>query len=61
VSRADEPEGWAAALSRLLDDEGARSGAGAEARRWASAVHGSSACRMTVNRVLGWVQYEAQS
>jgi hypothetical protein len=60
VSRADEPEGWAAALGRLLDDDGMRAGAGAEARRWASAVHGAPACRMTVNRVLGWAQYEVQ-
>jgi hypothetical protein len=47
-------------LSGLLDDAGARAGAGADARRWASAVHGSPACRMTVNRVLGWARYEVQ-
>jgi hypothetical protein len=60
VSRSEESEGWATALRRLLDDDAARRDAGRGARRWAHAVHGPPACRMLVNRLLGWAQYEVQ-
>jgi hypothetical protein len=60
VSRSEESEGWATALRRLLDDDRGRRNAGLEARRWAHAVHGPPACRMLVNRLLGWARYEVQ-
>jgi hypothetical protein len=61
VSRYDEPEGWAAALSRLLGEDRTRTLAAREARRWAHTVHGSAACRASVNRLLGWARYEVNS
>jgi hypothetical protein len=54
VSRYDEPEGWAAALSRLLGEDHTRAVGAHEARRWSHTVHGSTACRASVNRLLGW-------
>ena len=61
VSRYDEPEGWAAALSRLLGEDRTLSLAAREARRWSHTVHGPAACRASVNRLLGWARYEVNS
>jgi hypothetical protein len=58
VADHDEPEAWTDALRRLLDDDGRRAHAGAIARRWAHAVHGPTACRTSVNRLLGWARFE---
>jgi hypothetical protein len=58
VSRYDESEGWAAALSRLLVEDRARAVAAREARRWSQTVHGSVACGASVNRLLGWARYQ---
>ncbi len=61
VTDHDEPEAWTDALRRLLDDDGRRAHAGAIARRWAHAVHGPTACRTSVNRLLGWARFEERS
>jgi hypothetical protein len=61
VSRYEEPEGWATALSRLLGDDGKRTLGAHEARRWSHTVHGSPACRASVNRLLGWARYQGES
>lgn len=60
VSRYEEPEGWASGIRRLLDDDAVRARCAVEARRWARSVHGSPACRASVNRLLGWAQYEGR-
>lgn len=61
VSRYEEPEGWTATLSRLLGDDGKRALGAREARRWSYTVHGSPACRASVNRLLGWARYQGES
>ena len=60
VSRYDEPEGWAAALSRLLGEDHTRAVGAHEARRWSHTVHGSPACRASVNRLLGWAHHQGK-
>jgi hypothetical protein len=60
VSRYDEPEGWAAALSRLLGEDHTRAVGAHEARRWSHTVHGSPACRASVNRLVGWARYQGK-
>jgi hypothetical protein len=60
ITRHEVPEAWAGGLRRILDNGRGSAKYAKEARRWAHAVHGTVAAHASVNRMLGWLQFEEE-